>query len=394
MGKGSKKKVLDIGDSKRERVTLKIDVDWTAHSHIIGKAGTSIQNVMDRTGCHVHFPDANRTNTTKKSNQVSIAGTAFGVNQARIAIRDLLPILISFNLVLKFGMRSTFLEKMNRITQFIEQLTSTQITLRFSAPNFIASTIVTIFVRGINGNSKNLKNAIELLHKLMDEFLTGDNIVYQINTEISAQHHSFVNGTDRLIIKSIMQSTGAMITFPESVNGFIRDEEILSKLANLCIATSPESLQPRKTTVNIKGSSVESILMAFQKLNMHLPLSLTFDLQEGHDVNTMNIETLSKKWGVSVTLKPKPKQNTKTIWIKAAEKDEWKLFSARREIMEMCEPKSPSSIWLPNEFDVSIWSQTTHDLKNVFKDSISDSDNTTNFNRAPGAERTRVSEVF
>lgn len=389
MVKAARKKILDSLDPRRDRVTLKMDVDWTAHSHIIGKAGGSIQSVMDSTGCHVHFPDANRTNSSEKSNQVSIAGTAFGVNQARIAIRELLPILISFNLLLKFGTRSTFLDKLNRVIQFIEQLTCTQITLRFSAPNFMASTIITVFVRGIYGNCKSLKVAIELLHKFMDDFLMKDEIIYQINTEISVQHHSFVMGTDEINIKSIMESTAAIITFPETANGLIGNDDIFAKLTNISISTPTESSLTRKTTVNIKGSSVDSVLTAFQKIELHLPLSLTFDLNEGQDVNTTCIEMLSNKWNISVTVKPKPKQNTKTIWIKAAEKDEWKLFEARRYILQMYEPKPQSSIWLPNELDFSLWLQSTK--PKAMKDFGSDSE-TVHFERAPGAERTRKSE--
>ena len=56
------------------RVTLKVDIGHTEHSHIIGKGGNSIKEVMQRTSCHIHFPDSNRTNTEEKSNQVSIAG--------------------------------------------------------------------------------------------------------------------------------------------------------------------------------------------------------------------------------------------------------------------------------------------------------------------------------
>ncbi len=386
MVKEARKKILESLDPRHDRVTLKMDVDWTAHSHIIGKAGSSIQSVMDNTGCHVHFPDANRTNTSEKSNQVSIAGTAFGVNQARIAIRELLPIMISFNLILKFGTRSTFLDKLNRIIQFIEQLTCTQITLRFSAPNFMASTSVTVFVRGIYGNCKNLKVAIEFLRKFVDDFLIRDSIIYQINTEISAQHHNFVIGMDRINIRSIMQTTGAIITFPETANGFNNDD-IFAKLTNLSIMTPTESSQPRKTTVNIKSPSVDSVLKAFEKIELHLPLSLTFDLKEGQDVDTANIEMLSNNLNVSVTVKPKPKQNTKTIWVKAAEKDEWKLFEARRYILQMHESK-PSDVWSPNELDFSFSLRSTN-KENDVKDCSSDTETTISFDRAPGAERVR-----
>ena len=57
------------------RVTMKMDVSYTDHSHIIGKGGNTIRRVMSETGCHIHFPDSNRSNPNEKSNQVSIAGS-------------------------------------------------------------------------------------------------------------------------------------------------------------------------------------------------------------------------------------------------------------------------------------------------------------------------------
>ena len=52
------------------RVTLKMDVSHTEHSHVIGKGGNNIKQVMQDTGCHIHFPDSNRNNQLEKSNQV------------------------------------------------------------------------------------------------------------------------------------------------------------------------------------------------------------------------------------------------------------------------------------------------------------------------------------
>lgn len=68
-------------------MTLKMDVSHSDHSYIIGKGGFKIQQVMEETGCHIHFPDSNRNLAAEKSNQVSIAGQAAGVELARAKIR-------------------------------------------------------------------------------------------------------------------------------------------------------------------------------------------------------------------------------------------------------------------------------------------------------------------
>ena len=60
--------VLDT--TTNSRVTMKMDVSYTDHSHIIGKGGNTIRRVMAETNCHIHFPDSNRSNPNEKSNQV------------------------------------------------------------------------------------------------------------------------------------------------------------------------------------------------------------------------------------------------------------------------------------------------------------------------------------
>ena len=62
--------VLDT--TTNSRVTMKMDVSYTDHSHIIGKGGNTIRRVMAETNCHIHFPDSNRSNPNEKSNQVSV----------------------------------------------------------------------------------------------------------------------------------------------------------------------------------------------------------------------------------------------------------------------------------------------------------------------------------
>uniref|UniRef100_A0A7N8WYX9 BicC family RNA binding protein 1 n=1 Tax=Mastacembelus armatus TaxID=205130 RepID=A0A7N8WYX9_9TELE len=94
----AKDRIMSVLDTKSNRVTLKMDVSHTEHSHVIGKGGNNIKRVMEETGCHIHFPDSNRNNQAEKSNQVSIAGQPGGVEAARVKIRELLPLVLSFEL--------------------------------------------------------------------------------------------------------------------------------------------------------------------------------------------------------------------------------------------------------------------------------------------------------
>ena len=96
--------ILEHLDTKTRRVTMKMDVSYTDHSHIIGKGGNTIRRVMSETGCHIHFPDSNRSNPNEKSNQVSIAGSndVFSYikpNHLLLFLAPALPLTTSYTLL-------------------------------------------------------------------------------------------------------------------------------------------------------------------------------------------------------------------------------------------------------------------------------------------------------
>ncbi|KAM3187550.1 hypothetical protein ACTXT7_002124 [Hymenolepis weldensis] len=74
---------------QEDRVTMKLDVAHTEHSHLIGRSGHCVKAMMLDTSCHIHFPDSNRApNVIEKSNQVSISGRPNDVERARKRIRE------------------------------------------------------------------------------------------------------------------------------------------------------------------------------------------------------------------------------------------------------------------------------------------------------------------
>ena len=77
--------ILNDLDAKSNRVTLKIDVPYREHTHVIGKEGANIRKVREETKCHIHFPD-NKT-PHDRSNQCSITGSVGDVEVARTRIR-------------------------------------------------------------------------------------------------------------------------------------------------------------------------------------------------------------------------------------------------------------------------------------------------------------------
>ena len=68
-------------------VNLCVQVSYNYHSHLIGRAGQYINLVMEKTNTRIHFPDQNRLDGYRKSNQVVIRGQLRDVEIARQKIR-------------------------------------------------------------------------------------------------------------------------------------------------------------------------------------------------------------------------------------------------------------------------------------------------------------------
>lgn len=82
-----------------------MEVSFTTHSHIIGRAGTNINTVMKETSTKIHFPDENRVAGEKKSNEVTISGELVNVETARRRIRVRIDLFLSIFFVDISGLR-------------------------------------------------------------------------------------------------------------------------------------------------------------------------------------------------------------------------------------------------------------------------------------------------
>ncbi|XP_015790699.1 protein bicaudal C homolog 1 [Tetranychus urticae] len=338
----AKDKILDHLDSRKNRVTLKMDVAYTDHSHIIGKGGRSIQKVMNETGCHIHFPDSNRTNTIDKSNQVSIAGTALGAEQARCRIRELLPLSVHFELPIAGYNKMEMFDHTSPAIQTIQQTYGISINIRIIGKsnvfgNFGSScaSYASISVRGTRAQWLAMKQGIAvLIEYLCGHPMTNNSptILFTLVIDIASQHHSFVMGRGNVNIRSIMQSTGVVINFPDPV-----------AVENTTMTTLHGSLTVRKSTVMIKGPCFDSVVLAWQELLGYLPLVLIFDLKEGQQTDAALITQLMKDYEVTILIKQKPKQNSgRCMTVRGAERDSRMLFEVRRQILELDESEVPN----------------------------------------------------
>ncbi|GIY49701.1 protein bicaudal C homolog 1 [Caerostris extrusa] len=321
---------------KKNRVTLKMDVSHSDHSYIIGKGGFKIQQVMEETGCHIHFPDSNRNSTAEKSNQVSIAGQAAGVEQARIKIRDLLPLVFTFEL--PNGENINPGEECSPAVQHIQQTYSFNVAFRPIGP--VGMGRILLVVRGCQRMLSRLRQGLALLM----EYLTGSKtipVMGFMKTEIAAQHHQFVMGPGNVNIQMIMNKTGATIIFPDptpSPFGGDSPSQPIPLIAGHSILRS-------KSTVLIQGS-FDSVCLAWQELLKCLPLVLMFDLKEGQELDPVMVNNFMEAFNINIMVRPKMKENTKSVLIRGAEKDSRVLFQVRKEILGLEEddscPSSPS----------------------------------------------------
>lgn len=393
--KSAKEIIFEQLDTRRNRVTLKMDVAFTDHSHIIGKGGRSIQRVMDESGCHIHFPDSNRTSMAEKSNQVSIAGSALGVEQSRCRIREMLPITVQFDLPLNNGLHSPpTLNPQSPQLQAIQQSYGITISFKFDGSNFntnsyfASSGIITVAVRGTRSHIFGLRQGLAVLI----EYLTGFsadaiNIPLVMTIDVAVQHHPFIEGRSGSNIRCIMQSTGAAIVMPEQTpgsgclssasssdalasqgsmsdlhsvstsnfsrdsSGFLNSSDNNNSSSNL---TSNQTFNGsnqnlanvggsnRKTAIIIKGPNFDSVYSAWQELLGCLPLILIFDLREGQDLDPVRVTQLMEQMRqISILIKPKQRQNTKSIVVRGPERDSRLLFEVRRQILDLDESEVP-----------------------------------------------------
>merc|ERR1719312_894827 len=201
--------VLDT--STNSRVTMKMDVSYTDHSHIIGKGGNTIRRVMAETNCHIHFPDSNRSNPNEKSNQVSIAGEMSGVERARARVRELTPLLFNFDLPIVPSFQQAP-DTNSPFLRAIQDQYNIQIMFRQKQKNFHTTTVV---VKGCEWECSRVKEATLLL---MDNLCTGlaTSVPVVMLMEVSPQHHATVLGKGNINLKIVMQRTNTVIIFPDA----------------------------------------------------------------------------------------------------------------------------------------------------------------------------------
>uniref|UniRef100_A0A672F3B9 Bicaudal C homolog 2 n=1 Tax=Salarias fasciatus TaxID=181472 RepID=A0A672F3B9_SALFA len=301
----AKKKILEVN-----KVTLKMDVAYTEHSHVIGKGGGNIKKVMEVTSCHIHFPDSNRHNAAgEKSNQVSIAGPVEGVEEARKRIRDLQPLSLTFDLPVSL-VPQALPDAGSPLIQQVAQTLGVSVSFRAVTPQPPAQSSFygsCCSVWGLQGNAAAVKKATCILMEL----LLGPEVAAAIVTsqlDVTSQQHLFLLGQNGAHFLSVMHQTQTQIILPD-----------------LSAPQSPPSLL-------IQGSP-DGVCLARQQLMDCLPVCLMFDMREDGEADSCKLAQMMQNLGVFISVKPKVKQTSKSVVVKGLERNISCLYEARRLLL-------------------------------------------------------------
>jgi len=314
--KRAKTMITEVLDTTtNSRVTMKMDVSYTDHSHIIGKGGNTIRRVMAETNCHIHFPDSNRSNPNEKSNQVSIAGEMSGVERARARVRELTPLLFNFDLPIVPSFQQAP-DTNSPFLRAIQDQYNIQIMFRQKQKNFHTTTVV---VKGCEWECSRVKEATLLL---MDNLCTGlaTSVPVVMLMEVSPQHHATVLGKGNINLKIVMQRTNTVIIFPD--------------------AGDPNIPPIKKGSVSISGA-IHNVYLARQLLLGSLPVVMMFDLPESLDVDEAMINKLQEEHDINISIKPKARQMNKSCIIKAQERNCAGVYIARHTLLQLDRQEEP-----------------------------------------------------
>ncbi|KAM9377636.1 bicaudal C homolog 2 [Pholidichthys leucotaenia] len=312
----AKKKILEVLETRVNKVTLKMDVPYTEHSHVIGKGGGNIKKVMEVTSCHIHFPDSNRHNASgEKSNQVSIAGPIDGVEDARRRIRDLQPLSLTFDLPVSL-VPQALPDAGSPLIQQVVQTLGVSVNFRAVPPQPQAQTpfygsCCTVY--GLQGNTAAVKKAACILMELLQGAEASTGIVSS-QLDVTSQQHLFLLGQNGAHFLSVMHQTQTQIILPD-----------------LSAPQSPPSLL-------IQGSP-DGVCLARQQLMDCLPVCLMFDIREDGEADPCKLAQMMQNLGVFISVKPKVKQTCKSVVVKGLERNISCLYEARRLLLglDSCE---------------------------------------------------------
>ncbi|CAI4222153.1 unnamed protein product [Auanema sp. JU1783] len=264
---------------KKERVTLKVDIHHSIHSHIIGKGGRVIQQIMRNTKCHIHFPDSNKFSAyPNRSDQVSISGGPQDVSSALRLLRAISPIVLTTELP---WIRSGSPDNSGFPENFSFQR--------------VSSSVYLCIIRGTTGDEMALQHSVQML---LQQFSIPSSYTPSFKTSLPLKED--------------------VITLIKSPDHYRKLEKVMEE--------KKVTLMINNALAHISGT-YESIIYFRKFLIGYSPACLTFDVPLAF---TSNIALVEKTYDVLITTKKRTNQpGAISIMMKTAEALISTMFKAR-----------------------------------------------------------------
>nr|CDS29280.1 protein bicaudal C 1 [Hymenolepis microstoma] len=336
---------------QEDRVTMKLDVAHTEHSHLIGRSGHCVKAMMLDTSCHIHFPDSNRApNVVEKSNQVSISGRPNDVERARKRIRQMLPLVYIFT-IQNTSSQALTLYRASYIVHHLEMKFSVEVTYRhyFAFPladlifrnhpsaKFLASgNTIVVSVRGLAFFSQQVTEATNiLLEHHFGKVAEHKNVWMTIDIEPKHQLAMLNQASPRNLTDIIHDSTGARIWFPSGsstnpVLDMLQQQQSFNNLLPISprrngfyaprLCPNPSLINPpflslfqrpeARTMITMYGS-VNACFMARKTLMNLLPVSLIAEMsnEEAFILSRMDFFTFKSAYDVTISFRSKARNS-------------------------------------------------------------------------------------
>ncbi|XP_043198952.1 protein bicaudal C homolog 1-like [Amphibalanus amphitrite] len=335
----------ELGIRNMNRASLKVDVSYTDHSHMIGVGGKCSKDLSNRTNCHIHFPDCNKQADCDKSNCVSLSGEIPNIEYARIGVRLLQPLVFIVTLPHSHPLhRNGTLRETKDIPdpwkthiEWAENRFGVKVNPKAKSSNQYTA----LFIKGSEENSENIQAATEMIiNELVHRYYPHEPGHVTNSMEISIHHHKIVQGN----VKLVMQRTGAVILFPDA-----EDRNIP---------------QQKKSSVVICGT-VRAVYRARQMLIGSLPIKMTFEMQPKPDTWWPDQETLRQmeiEHDVSISVPQKNRDNAVLVTVMAMERNIGGVYAARRDLLGLSGPTVVPGVPACYRFDGAPRLQGPHGL--------------------------------
>jgi len=313
--------------SREPVVTLLVDISPENRLYLQNEAKRELNAIKSEKRCEMNLNLPPNVVDMIDYNQMTITGTADNVRDAYLAIRQMLPIIVWFDLKLNTSLQSIILDPNVQPLQDIQktyEITICVIPIQASVIQTTPSNHISIYIRTNKGKEENLKRGIEALSQFIESNNYGT-IYPNLQTKIDVpSNRPEITGRTYSVLDTIGNKTSTQISVQRSATNLI-------------------------SNVSISGQDFSSIIIARTEINDRFVVELNFDITQLESKNMANfsrqLDRYCEEFAVHILMKPSVEPNKKTMIIRGNDKEVVKLFEVRQHILALIQnPSQPTQI--------------------------------------------------